>query len=50
MIRFMISAAAFALLFPYLTLRVTERLAYSYIVHWPYCAVSVLLPHIFLSK
>jgi hypothetical protein len=48
-IRFMISAAAFGLLFPYLILRVPNGLAYSYIVHWLYYAVSVLLPHIFLS-
>ncbi len=49
-IRFMISAAAFGLAFPYLILRVPNGLAYSYIVHWFYYAVSVLLPHIFLSK
>lgn len=49
-IRFMISAAAFGLLFPYLILRVPNGLAYSYVVHWLYYAVSVLLPHIFLSK
>jgi hypothetical protein len=49
-IRFMISAAAFGLVFPYLILRVRNGLAYSYIVHWLYYAVSVLLPHIFLTK
>ncbi len=48
-IRFMISATAFGLLFPYLILRVPNGLAYSYIVHWFYYAVSVVLPHIFLS-
>lgn len=48
-IRFMISAAAFGFLFPYLILRVPNGLAYSYVVHWLYYAVSVLLPHIFLS-
>ena len=49
-IRFMISAAAFGFVFPFLILRVPNGLAYSYIVHWLYYAVSVLLPHIFLSK
>lgn len=49
-IRFMVSAAAFGLIFPYLILRVPNGLAYSYIVHWLYYAVSVVLPHIFLSK
>ena len=48
-IRFMISATVFGLLFPYLILRVPNGLAYSYIVHWVYYAVSVILPHIFLS-
>jgi hypothetical protein len=49
-IRFMISAAAFGLAFPYLILRVPNGLAYSYIVHWLYYAISVVLPHIFLSS
>jgi hypothetical protein len=49
-IRFMISAAAFGFLFPYLILRVPNGLAYSYIVHWLYYAVSVVLPHIFLAS
>ena len=49
-IRFMLSAAAFGLVFPYLILRVPNGLAYSYITHWLYYAVSVLLPHLFLSK
>jgi hypothetical protein len=48
-IRFMISAAAFGLLFPYLILRVRNGLAYSYVIHWLYYAASVVLPHIFLS-
>jgi hypothetical protein len=48
-IRFMVSATAFGFLFPYLILRVPNGLAYSYVVHWLYYAVSVLLPHIFLS-
>jgi hypothetical protein len=49
-IRFMVSAAAFGLLFPYLILRVRNGIAYSYIVHWLYYAVSVVLPHVFLSS
>lgn len=49
-IRFMVSAAAFGFLFPYLILRVPNGLAYSYIVHWVYYAVSVVLPHIFLAS
>jgi hypothetical protein len=49
-IRFMVSAAAFGFAFPYLMLRVPNGLAYSYIVHWLYYAVSVVLPHIFLSS
>lgn len=48
--RFMISAAAFGFVFPYLILRVRNGLAYSYIVHWLYYAISVALPHIFLSS
>lgn len=48
-IRFMISAAAFGLVFPYLIVRVRNGLAYSYIIHWLYYAVSVVLPHIFSS-
>ena len=48
-IRFMISAAIFGFVFPFLILRVPNGLAYSYIVHWLYYAVSVMLPHIFLS-
>jgi hypothetical protein len=49
-IRFMISAAAFGFMFPYLILRVPNGLAYAYIVHWLYYAISVLLPHIFLAS
>jgi hypothetical protein len=49
-IRFMISAMIFGLAFPYLLLRVRNGFAYSYVVHWLYYAVSVLLPHVFLSS
>ncbi len=48
-IRFMISAAAFGFMFPYLILRVPNGLAYSYVIHWAYYAASVVLPHIFAS-
>jgi hypothetical protein len=48
--RFMLSAAAFGLVFPYLLLRVPNGLAYSYVVHWLYYALSVIMPHIFLSS
>lgn len=49
-VRFMLSAAVFGLVFPYLILQVRNGLAYSYIVQWLYYAVSVMLPHIFLSS
>lgn len=48
-IRFMLSAAAFGLLFPYLLLRVRNGFAYSYVIHWVYYAASVVMPHLFLS-
>jgi hypothetical protein len=47
--RFMLSAAFFGLMFPYLLLRVQNGFAYSYVIHWLYYAASVVLPHIFLS-
>ena len=45
--RFMISAAAFGFMFPYLILRLRNGLAYGYMVHWLYYAASVTMPHIF---
>ena len=48
-IRFMISAAAFGLIFPYLLLHVRNGFAYSYVIHWLYYAASAVLPHIFLA-
>ena len=48
-IRFMIAASVFGFVFPYLLLRVPNGFAYSYIVHWLYYALSVVMPHIFLS-
>lgn len=47
--RFMVSAAAFGFIFPYLILRVPNGLAYSYMIHWLYYAASVVMPHIFSS-
>jgi hypothetical protein len=44
----MVSAAAFGFVFPYLLLRVANGFAYSYMIHWLYYAVSVILPHLFL--
>ncbi|HKY87395.1 MAG TPA: hypothetical protein VJL90_11600 [Pseudorhodoplanes sp.] len=49
-IRFMLAAAAFGFVFPYLLLRVPNGLAYSYVVHWLYYALSAIMPHIFLSS
>lgn len=46
-IRFMVSAAAFGFVFPYLILRVPNGLAYAYVIHWVYYAASVVLPHVF---
>ncbi len=48
-IRFMVAASAFGFVFPYLLLRVPNGLAYSYILHWLYYAVSVVMPHIFAA-
>jgi hypothetical protein len=47
-IRFMLSAALFGFMFPYLILRVRNGLAYSYVIHWVYYAVSVVMPHLFM--
>lgn len=46
-IRFMVAAAAFGFVFPFLMLRVPNGFAYSYMIHWIYYAVSVVLPHLF---
>lgn len=48
-IRFMVAASAFGFVFPYLLMRVPNGLAYSYILHWLYYAVSVVMPHIFAA-
>lgn len=48
--RFMLSAGLFGLVFPFFILRVRNGLAYSYMLHWGYYAMSVMLPHIFLAS
>jgi hypothetical protein len=48
-IRFMVAAAAFGLVFPHLILRVPNGLAYSYVLHWLYYAITVTMPRIFAS-
>lgn len=48
-VRFVVAAALFGLLFPYLILRVPNGLAYSYMVHWIYYAITVAMPRIFSS-
>lgn len=49
-IRFMIFASAFGFVFPYLILKVPNGLAYSYVLHWTYYALSTLLPHLFWTS
>jgi membrane protease YdiL (CAAX protease family) len=44
-IRFMVAAAAFGLIFPCLILRVPNGIAYSYMTHWGYYALSVAMAH-----
>lgn len=48
-IRLMVGGAAFGLAFPYLILRVRNGLAYSYITHWCYYAVTLLMAHLFYT-
>jgi hypothetical protein len=45
--RYMISAAAFGLMFPYFILHVRNGLAYSYMIHWLYYLATITMPHIF---
>ena len=45
-VRFMVAATAFGLVFPILILRVPNGLAYSYILHWIYYAVTVAMPRL----
>lgn len=46
-VRFVVAASLFGLLFPYLILRVPNGLAYSYTVHWVYYAVTAVMPRVF---
>jgi len=48
-IRFMVFAALFGLIFPHLILRIPNGLGYSYMLHWLYYAITVLMPRIFSS-
>ena len=48
-IRFMVFAALFGLIFPYLILRIPNGLGYSYILHWLYYAITVVMPRVFSS-
>jgi hypothetical protein len=48
-IRFMVAAAVFGSVFPHLILRVPNGLAYSYVVHWLYYAITVAMPRVFSS-
>jgi hypothetical protein len=48
-IRFMVFAALFGLIFPYLILRLPNGLGYSYMLHWLYYAITVVMPRIFSS-
>ena len=49
-VRFMAAASAFGFAFPYLLLRVPNGIAYSYIVHWLYYAITVAMPHLFSAS
>jgi hypothetical protein len=46
-VRFVVAATLFGLLFPYLILRVPNGLGYSYVVHWAYYAVTVAMVRFF---
>jgi hypothetical protein len=48
-IRFSLAAALFGLVFPYLILRVSNGLAYAYVVHWLYYAATVTMAHVVSS-
>jgi hypothetical protein len=48
-IRFIVAAAAFGLIFPLLILRVPNGLGYSYVLHWVYYAITVSMPRFFSS-
>jgi hypothetical protein len=42
-IRFAVLAAIFGIVFPYLILRVPNGFAYSYILHWAYYALTIIM-------
>jgi len=44
-IRFTLAATAFGFVFPYLILRVRNGFAYSYLTHWGYYAVTLVMVH-----
>jgi hypothetical protein len=46
-IRFMFFAALFGMIFPTLILRVPNGLGYSYMLHWLYYAITVVMPRVF---
>ena len=48
-IRLMVAGAAFGFVFPYLILRVRNGLAYSYVTHWCYYAMTVVMAHLFYT-
>ncbi|KAB2919064.1 MAG: hypothetical protein F9K29_07545 [Hyphomicrobiaceae bacterium] len=48
-VRLMTLGAAFGLVFPYLILRVRDGLAYSYLTHWCYYALTVIMAHMFYT-
>jgi hypothetical protein len=48
-IRFMVAAAAFGLIFPLLIVRVPNGIGYSYMLHWLYYAITVAMPRVFSS-
>jgi hypothetical protein len=48
-IRFIIFSALFGLIFPRLILRVPNGLGYSYMLHWLYYAITVVMPRVFSS-
>jgi hypothetical protein len=46
-VRLVVVGSAFGLVFPYLILRMRNGLAYAYIAHWSYYAITALAPHVF---
>jgi hypothetical protein len=46
-VRLVIVGTGFGLVFPYLILRMRNGLAYAYMVHWSYYAITASTPHVF---